>query len=580
MSHRPEDSLKSPKTWEESAHGRLIDQVMELSPIRIQIYDLDERRFIYQNRELGGDLGYSPAQVAALGPDAVPLLLHPDDLWIREAQLEWSRTAGDGEFLDVEGRLKDVSGEWRWIRDRISIFARDPEGRPRQLLCLAADITANKHTEQELLRLRTMESLTRMAGGIAHNLNNILTTIFCLSELEPGVDASPAEMRDILGRIRRSAEKARLLAAQLLTFASKQVVQPKSVDLHSLLTGAMALVGRSLPPNIELIVQACARDRQVQIDPDQVTQVIVNLTRHAGESMPEGGRLMIRTANAGLPLGPGTNAGAHKIAQRTVAGRLGVLGCREQSHPFADEARRDDFAFATAVSNQFRRSDPTRSFVVLEVSDSGPGMDEPLREHIFEPFLAASGRGIEAGLGLATCHGIVTQAGGHIAVQTEPGRGTTFRVFLPCAADGAEACQPANAAQAETDGNVVLLVEDEPSIRCLAAAALRSAGYAVLEAADGGAALELARRRDESIDLLLTDVLMPVLNGDELARKLKAERPGLRVLHTSGFVGGDAAAALRIDPNAFLAKPYTSVELLARVKQLMAQPITRVSTHI
>ncbi len=368
--------------------------------------------------------------------------------------------------------------------------------------------------EAEVLRAQKIEAVGRLAGGIAHDFNNLLTVIngyaaMLLEDLAAQPDQA-AHARAIL----QAGERAAALTQQLLAFGRKQIVAPRLLDLSAVVADAAGLLVRQVGDGVRVDLDLRPGLGLVRADPAQLQQVLLNLSLNAREAMPHGGRLTLTT--------------------------------RETT---PDEGR-------------------PGPHVVLTVADTGHGMSDEVRRHLFEPFFTTKGLGHGTGLGLATVHGIVQQAGGHIEVETAPGAGTTLHIFLPRAADPEP--QPRPAAPASAAPATVLLADDEEGVRALARQVLESVGCAVLAAADGDEALRLAGQHAGRIDLLVSDVEMPGLGGRELAERLRAREPALRVLFLSGHTEDEAVRHGVLHEEAhFLSKPFSPAALAQKVRQML-----------
>jgi signal transduction histidine kinase/CheY-like chemotaxis protein len=395
---------------------------------------------------------------------------------------------------------------------------------------------ALERKEEALREARRMESLGLLAGGVAHDFNNLLTVILGNAAVILGKNELPQGARAAVDEVRTAAERAAALVSQLLAFSRRQARRPRVLDLNTVVSDTQRLLSRLIGDNIELVVALPGSPLPVDADPGQLEQVIINLATNARDAMPGGGRLTIETeatdvAAADSPLVPPLGPGR---------------------------------------------------YVVLSVRDTGVGMDAETRRMAFDPFFTTKDVGHGIGLGLATVHGVVEQSGGHIFVDSEPGQGSTFRVYLPRAetreaaagagADDLAALAPVPPALG-TPGlaATVLLVEDERIVRALVARALTRAGFTVIEAENGEQALERSRAYEGSIDLLVTDVVMSRMSGPDLAKKLMSDRPGIRVLFVSGFsrnaVLPAVSAAEGID---FLQKPFTPDDVIDRIARLIA----------
>ncbi len=383
-------------------------------------------------------------------------------------------------------------------------------------------------TEHQLLQAQKMEAVGRLAGGVAHDFNNLLTVIggrseLLLQRLRPG-----EPLRRHAELIEKTAKRAATLTQQLLAFSRKQMLQPKVLDLNAVVADTSKILRRLIGEDIELVMVTDPALGRVEADPGQLAQVILNLAVNARDAMPRGGRLILKTANVELDDG---------FVRHHAGGRSG-------------------------------------SHVMLEVSDTGIGMDAETRSHLFEPFFTTKGPGEGTGLGLATVYGIVKQSGGYVEVQSEPGRGTTFKIYLPRVEEVAGSLDAGPAAQDVPSGlETVLLVEDEEDVRDLAREILEMSGYTVLEARHGREALAVNDRHAGPIHLLLTDVVMPEMGGRALADHLGPRRPEMRALYMSGYTGDALGRHGVLEANvALLRKPFTPEVLARRVREVLDSP--------
>jgi two-component system, cell cycle sensor histidine kinase and response regulator CckA len=425
-----------------------------------------------------------------------------------------------GLGLDLAGRRKDGTE----FPVEISLSYVET-GSGLSALALVTDITERKRLEEQLLRSQKMEAVGRLAGGVAHDFNNMLTIIsgynqLLLSHLTPeGPPYAYAE------EIRKTTERAAALTKQLLAFSRGQVIQPKVLDMNGLLTGISTMLQPLLGEDVALVLRLQPDLGRVKADPGQLEQVILNLAVNARDAMPKGGRLTIETADV-------------KLDRIYAWAHLGVQ---------------------------------PGTYVMMAISDTGEGMNAETRKHMFEPFFTTKERGKGTGLGLATAYGIVKQSGGDMWVYSEPGKGTTIRIYLPKV--DLEVSQTALPAKPHTKSEAretVLVVEDDTGVARLVSELLRQSGYTVLEAKGSQEAVELVESHQGPLDLLLTDVVMPRMSGPELARVLVAARPGLKVVYTSGYA--ESTVALHSESTEgmqFLAKPFALESLLAKVREVL-----------
>ena len=401
------------------------------------------------------------------------------------------------------------------------------DGRPC-LLIAANDITEHKRLEEQLAEAQKLESLGRLAGGVAHDFNNLLTVINGYTEMLLDQAEDGSSDRDFLTEIHRAGEHASALTGQLLSFSRKQLTAPRALSLNQQVQEVTKLLQRLLGENISIVTVFGRELDDVMADPGQINQVLMNLAVNARDAMPSGGRLTIETCNLTVDAG---SASAHPEV-------------------------------------------PPGAYVLLTVSDTGFGMDAEVRASIFEPFFTTKPSGKGTGLGLATVHGIVRQSAGWITVSSQRGKGTTFFIYLPRAAAAASTASTVPAAPlAEPSGDeTILLVEDQLEVREIARRSLASAGYRIIEAHDGASALERSAAFPDPIHLLLTDVVMPGMDGVELAARLVAARSAMRVLYMSGYT--DRAAIPGNPEVSCIAKPFTPVSLIRKVRETLGQTLS------
>jgi two-component system, cell cycle sensor histidine kinase and response regulator CckA len=385
-----------------------------------------------------------------------------------------------------------------------------------------ADMRALRESEEGLRQAQRMEAVGQLAGGIAHDFNNLLTVISGYTEILQR-RVGEAKGSEELAEVGKAAEQAALLTRQLLAYSRKQVLEPRVLDLNGIVSETQTMLERVIGENIEFSTRLAEDLGSISADNGQIEQIIMNLVVNARDAMPDGGTLLLETGNTTLP----------------------------------------------DTSSSTRPATTPGDYVLLAVTDTGQGMDAATAERIFEPFFTTKERGAGTGLGLSTVYGIVEQSDGHIEVESEPGIGTTFRLYFPHVAEEAEALNPKPLDERLLTGpETVLLVEDEEAIRAVARAMLETYGYTVLLAGDGAAALELAQNHPGPIQLLMTDILMPKMGGIELAERLSAVRPELKILYTSGYSDSNSSPQ-RVEGAHYLQKPYAMKELARTVRELL-----------
>jgi len=404
------------------------------------------------------------------------------------------------------------------------------EGELLGVIGVALDITDRKHLADQLRQSAKMQAVGELAGGVAHDFNNLLMVVKghaeMLAERLANVPIEQAaSARHNVEQIQQAAERAAALTRQLLAFSRMQVLQPRILDLNDAVAGMIQMVSRVIGENIELAFLPGGKLGCVKADPTQMEQVVLNLVVNARDAMPDGGRLTIETSNVELD--------REYVAQHAVV----------EPGPY----------------------------VMLTVSDTGTGMDEATQARIFEPFFTTKGQGRGTGLGLATVYGVVKQSGGYIWVYSELGHGTTFKVYLPLVRNEAEKAATEKMVSGPAPGTeTILFVEDEESVRELVSEYLSARGYRVLEASDGLQALDLAEKHNGAIQLLITDVVMPRLSGRELATRLSAKRPGMRVLYISGYTDDSIFRHGVLEGGmAFLQKPFNLKSIAQKVREVL-----------
>jgi two-component system cell cycle sensor histidine kinase/response regulator CckA len=436
----------------------------------------------------------------------------------------------DRRILDSEqAETFEVSNSVRTYLTTKEVY-RDASGQVLGLIGSSRDITQHKRLEEQLQKAQKMEAIGRLAGGVAHDFNNLLTVINGYSELVFAAPSPDAASRGMVAEIRSAGERGANLTRQLLAFSRQQVLHPKLIDVNVLLSELAMLLRRLMGEDVELAFVPDPALGLVRVDPAQLEQAIINLAVNARDAMPDGGRLSIETCNVELG---------------------------------------DDYARA---HTEVRPG----SYVLVEVTDTGHGMEDAIKSRIFEPFFTTKPAGKGTGLGLAMVYGVVRQSGGHLDVHSELGRGSAFRLYLPRAAETPASVEPAARASGVGSGSeTILVVEDENAVRALARHVLESHGYTVLEARDGEDALELAQHYHGRIHLLVTDLVMPRMGGRRLAElliaSLASEPP--RVLFISGYTDDAALTSGLLGAGmSFLQKPFGPMHLARRVRELLDAP--------
>jgi PAS domain S-box-containing protein len=485
------------------------------SPAAISLTTLAEGRYMDVNESYLDLVGRARSELIGRTVDEIDLWVEPD-----EGPLVVAAMKRGASMRSIRIRVRRGNGE---LREVTSTLERIELGGVACLLAFSEDVTERKRLEDRLIQSQRLEAVGRLAGGVAHDFNNLLTVILGYSTMLLRRLAEGDPLTKKVREIQRAGERAAALTHQLLAFSRRQVLVPRILDLGAIIHDMETMLRRLLGDDIELTTGVDANLDRVLADPGQIEQVVVNLAVNARDAMPEGGRLVIEARNVDLPA------------------------------PAAAE----------------RGEIPAGRYVTLCVRDTGSGMTDHVRRQVFEPFFTTKGIGKGTGLGLATVHGIVAQTGGYIALETAPGSGTVFRIYLP----REEGPLPATAgllAEPPRGSETLLLVEDEDSLRRLAREILEDAGYLVLEAESGVRGLSVSREHAGPIPLLITDVVMPGLSGPKMAERLALERPEMRVLFASGYTDEALGPHGVLEPGIdFIQKPYRSEDLLARVRTML-----------
>jgi two-component system, cell cycle sensor histidine kinase and response regulator CckA len=609
---------------------RLVRRVTDVVPGILYLYDAEEQRPVFVNAGTTRILGFTPDEVLA-DPGFLPSRVHPDD-WPRfqEHLASVLRTAADGAVLEFEYRVRHRDGSWRHLRSRDTVIARGPDGRVRQLVGVATDVTERHEAEARIRRLaafpelnpapvlelaadgrvtyaneaalamagveraaeaaillppdapaivqdclatgsnrlrvdvhrgaqtlscsffairalgavhcyvsdateavemrrqlersQRMDSIGQLAGGVAHDFNNLLQVISGYATLARERGTTAEEREASLDHVLGAAERAAQLTRQLLAFGRRQALRVTDLDLNGVVSGMMGMLRRLIEARITVDFVPGFQVGNIRADRGQVEQVILNLCINARDAMPDGGRITIETGN------------------------VVVNGAYREQHPWAAPGR----------------------YVLLTVSDTGVGMDRDVLDRMFEPFFTTKPQDRGTGLGLAVVYGIVKQHDGMINVYSEPGLGTTFKIYFPVSARLAASVDAKLQTAPPRGTETVLVAEDEPSVRNLAVRLLERAGYRTLAARDGREAVAVFTAHEREVDLVLMDVVMPHLGGPEAYRQMAERRPGLRVLFASGYGGSQLPAAVTAGEGAdLLDKPYDPDELLRAVRRVL-----------
>lgn len=451
--------------------------------------------------------------------------IHPDDQAVVLASVQGLI---DGDAIDWQSdyRFMDAEGNYRYVTDK-GFVIRDDDGTAIRMVGGIIDNTEQRQTAERLLQAQKMDAVGRLTGGVAHDFNNLLTVIMGNGEMLEEALAANSDLRQLAEMIVTAAGRGAELTGRLLAFARRQPLEPHAVDVNELLTGMEGLLRRTLEAHIDIRMVLADGGCRTEVDPGQLESALLNLVINARDAMATGGRLTIETARTELD---------DSYAEGSQEGKAG-------------------------------------DYVMISVSDTGVGMPEDVSHRAFEPFFTTKAQGKGTGLGLSMVHGFIKQSGGHVRIYSEPGEGTTIRLYLPVlhADEALPARTPKDTALPEGGDAHILLVEDDPLVRQHVEAMLGSLGYRVSAASSGGEALDILNRQDD-IALLFTDVIMPgEMNGPALAQRALQFKPGLKVLYTSGYTENAIVHHGRLDPGVLLlSKPYSRQELAGRIRKALA----------
>ena len=506
---------------------RLLGSAVEQSQESILITDADldapGPRIVFVNPAFTTMTGYAAAEAVGQTPR---ILQGP--LTDRAVLSRLRKNLQNGEVFEGEGINYRKGGKEFHMEWRIAPL-RNSDGVVTHFVGVQRDITVRKRMEQQMLQSQKMETVGKLAGGVAHEFNSIMTTIIGQSELLLYDLPSQDPLRHNASEISKAAERAAALTRQLLAYGRKQILRPKNLDLNTVLVTMESMLRHLLEEGSDICLLRDPNLKAVKVDAGQIEQVIVNIVMNAADAMPKGGKLTVETANVSL--------------DQEYVSRIPELKPGE--------------------------------YVMLAISDTGMGMGEEVKARLFEPFFSTKDVGQGTGLGLATCYGIVKQSGGHINVYSEAGRGATFKIYLPAVQLARPTAPPRlESADLPRGTETILLVEDDTALREMAGTLLQRLGYAVLTAGNGVEALALHQRPETGhVDLLLTDVVMPSMGGKELADRVRALYPHTRILFTSAFTRGAIVHQGVLEEGvAFLQKPFRPSALARKVRETLDQP--------
>jgi PAS domain S-box-containing protein len=497
----------------------ILERAQQIAHVGSWVAEFGQSDHVRWSNETHRIFGVAPGQFIGTRA-AFYEFVHPDD---REAVRTASRAATEsGQRYDIEHRIVRTDGAVRWVHELADVV-RDADGRAIRMIGTVQDVTDRRNLEDQLRQSQKMEAIGRLAGGIAHDLNNTLTAIAGYAELTLNAVPPDHEARPDVEEIRRATERAAAVTRQLLAFSRKQILEPRIFDVNDTVASIARLLSRLVGPDIRVRTILTQELPPILGDPGQVEQAIVNLAVNARDAMPKGGEL-------------------------TIASELSDV----------------DETFARAHVPM-----PPGRYVMLRVSDTGHGISREMQARIFEPFFTTKGAGKGTGLGLSMVYGTLKQIGGFIFVDSEIDRGTTFRLYFPPAPKAAAPAKPPAQEPISPGQETLLVVEDEDSVRNLVASSLRNDKYTVLLATSAEEALKIAESYSGAIDLLLTDAIMPGKSGVDLAKALLERWPQLPVIFMSGYTEEDLHVTALNRPIELLQKPFTPRELRRRIRSVL-----------
>ena len=496
---------------------RMLSRALEQTADLVLITNRDGR-IVYVNPAWEAATGYSAAEAIGRSPGMVQSGQHDDEFY---AHMWQTISAGHPFTAEFVNRAKDGT---LFHEEKILTPLKDEGGTVTHFIATGRLVDERRRLEERLQQVHRLESVGQLAGGVAHDFNNLLTAIQANVTLALSDIGSDHEVVEDLEDTLRAAKRAASLTRQLLAFSRQQVLEPVVLDLNEVIRDARRTILRLLGADVELTLSLADGVDFIKVDRGQIEQVLVNLAVNARDAMPEGGTLGVETCSVDIDA---------EVGQRLGTG-------------------------------------PGR-FVRLSMVDDGTGMPPEVLSRGFEPFFTTKPRGQGTGLGLSTVYGIVTQSGGGVIAESTPGRGTRFDIYFPRTEERPRRVHSVHApSPGETAQQTILLVEDEPTVLRSARRVLRRLGFSVLEASDARSALSLLSSTDKHVDLLLTDVVLPRMNGRELAERVRADHPDLKILFMSGYTGDVLAERSSLPVNMpFLQKPFTPATLAAKVQEVL-----------
>ncbi len=484
----------------------------------IAVVDADGRRF-YNSPSYERILGYSPRE---LGTSNAWDQIHPEDRdKVTSAAAETHRT---GVGTSLEYRMRHKNGNWRTLESRASTILKN--GQVEKLVIVNRDVTERKHLEEQFRQSQKMEAVGRLSGGVAHDFNNLLGVIIGYGEIVQQGTVNESPLRSCVDEMLKAGHRAAALTRQLLAFSRQQVMDPRVMDLNVVVKDMEKMLRRLIGEDVQLKTNLDPALLRIKADQGQIEQVVMNLAVNARDAMPNGGELRLASSNF---------------------------------HMDREFVRR--YPYPVLVGD----------YVLLTVTDTGVGMDAATRARVFEPFFTTKEKGKGTGLGLSTVYGVVKQSGGYIDVVSEPGAGATFKIYLPKVdVEVSTQQKPAELPESFHGTETILIVEDETSLRKLSRHLLELCGYRVIEAENGAQALNLSQQYKDTIQLLLTDVVMPGMSGRVLADQLVLCRPETRVVYMSGYTGQTVGEhGVLAEGSFFLPKPFTREALARKVREAL-----------